>query len=79
MKLRDRIKTIKKSQIHTGMDLATNENIDLFAIKAINNKAVLVRMFFRDGKLASSNHNFIKQNKDDIDIDLKRSLQKSYN
>ncbi|MGB6328878.1 MAG: excinuclease ABC subunit UvrC [Halarcobacter sp.] len=77
LKLRDRIKTIKKSQIHTGMDLATNENIDLFAIKAINNKAVLVRMFFRDGKLASSNHNYIKQNKDDINIDLNEAYSRA--
>ncbi|PLY08497.1 MAG: excinuclease ABC subunit C [Arcobacter sp.] len=70
LKLRDRIKTIKKSEIQTGMDLATNENLDLFAIRATNNKAILVRMFFRDGKLASSNHNYIKQNKDDISIDI---------
>ena len=77
MKLRDRIKTIKKSQIQTGMDLATNENLDLFAIKAINNKAVLIRMFFRDGKLASSNHNFIKQNKDDINIDINEAYTRA--
>ncbi len=70
LKIRDRIKTIKKSQIQTGMDLATNENIDLFAIHILDNKAVLVRMFFRDGKLASSNHNFIKQNRADITIDI---------
>lgn len=77
LKLRDRIKTIKKSQIHTGMDLATNENIDLFAIRAIENKAVLVRMFFRDGKLASSNHNYIKQNKDDINIDINEAYNRA--
>ena len=77
MKLRDRIKAIKKSQIQTGMDLATNENIDLFAIKTNNNKAVLVRMFFRDGKLASSNHNYIKQNKDDINIDINEAYSRA--
>ncbi len=77
LKLRDRIKTIKKSQIQTGMDLASNENLDLFAIQAINNKAVLVRMFFRDGKLASSNHNLIKQNKDDISIDINEAYHRA--
>ncbi len=77
LKLRDRIKAIKKSQIQTGMDLATNENLDLFAIKAINNKAVIVRMFFRDGKLASSNHNYIKQNKDDINIDINEAYARA--
>ena len=51
MKLRDRIKTIKKSQIKSAVDLATNENIDIFAIKSNEKKAVLVYMFIRDGKL----------------------------
>ncbi len=46
MKLRDRIKTIEKSQIQTGMDLATNEDLDLFAIRVKESKAVVVRMFF---------------------------------
>ncbi|XOB63231.1 excinuclease ABC subunit UvrC [Campylobacterota bacterium DY0563] len=77
MKLRDRIKTIEKSQIQTGMDLATNENIDLFAIKITNTKAVLVRMFFRDGKLASSNHNYIKPNKEDITIDIQEAYERA--
>ena len=77
MKLRDRIKAIKKSQIQTGMDLASNENLDLFAIKAVENRAILVRMFFRDGKLASSNHNHIKQNKDDINIDLNEAYHRA--
>jgi excinuclease ABC subunit C len=62
MKIRDRIKTIEKSQIKTGMDLATNENLDIFAIKNLNSKAVIVRMFIRDGKLASSSHDFLKSN-----------------
>ncbi len=77
MKLRDRIKTIEKSQIHTGMDLATNENIDLFAIESKDSKAVLVRMFFRDGKLASSNHNYIKPNREDISIDLQEAYERA--
>ncbi len=60
MTLRDRIKTIEKSQIKSGMDLANNEDLDLFAIKANNKKAVIVRMFIREGKLMSSAHDFIK-------------------
>lgn len=60
MILRERIKTIEKSQIKTGMDLATNDNLDVFAIAQSMKKAVLVRMFIREGKLASSNHDFIK-------------------
>ncbi|CAM3385327.1 excinuclease ABC subunit UvrC [Arcobacter aquimarinus] len=60
MTLRDRIKTIEKSQIKSGIDLATNEDIDIFAITTTNKKAVVVRMFLRDGKLTSSNHDFLK-------------------
>ena len=60
MILRERIKTIEKSQIKTGMDLASNDNLDVFAIAQSMKKAVLVRMFIREGKLASSNHDFIK-------------------
>ncbi|RXJ67337.1 excinuclease ABC subunit C [Halarcobacter ebronensis] len=77
MKLRDRVKTIEKSQIQTGMDLATNENIDLFSIKVENNKGVVVRMFFRDGKLASSNHDYIKPNRDDISIDIQEVYERA--
>lgn len=60
MILRDRIKSIEKSQIKSGIDLATHEDIDIFAISAMNKKAVIVRMFLRDGKLTSSSHDFLK-------------------
>ncbi len=60
LKLRDRIKTIHKSQIQSGIDLASSDNLDLFVIQASAKKAVLVRMFIREGKIASSTHNFLK-------------------
>jgi excinuclease ABC subunit C len=79
MKLRDRIKTIEKSQIKSGMDLATNENIDLFAIKASNKKAIVVRMFIRDGKLTSSSYDFIKINflDEELNIDLNEAYKRA--
>ena len=77
MKLRDRIKTIEKSQIQTGMDLATNEDLDLFAVRVKDSKAVVVRMFFRNGKLASSNHNFLKQNSDAIELDINEAYERA--
>ncbi|MGB0989605.1 MAG: UvrB/UvrC motif-containing protein, partial [Halarcobacter sp.] len=80
MKLRDRIKTIEKSQIKSGMDLATNEDLDLFAIKAGRKKAVIVRMFIRDGKLASSSHDFIKIDTiidNEATIDLNEAYQRA--
>jgi len=83
MKIRDRIKTIEKSEIKTGMDLATNENLDIFAIKHSKNKAVIVRMFIRDGKVASSSHDFLKsnaQNDDEFDFNeaYKRTIINYY-
>ncbi len=76
MKLRDRIKSIEKSEIKSGMDLATNENLDLFAIKTNNKKAVIVRLFIRDGKLTSSSHNFIKL--DFVDETMQIDLEEAY-
>ncbi|WP_417327570.1 excinuclease ABC subunit UvrC [Halarcobacter sp.] len=79
MKLRDRIKSIEKSQIKSGIDLASNEDLDLFAIKAGRKKGVVVRMFIRDGKLASSSHDFIKLDflEDNKDIDLNEAYQRA--
>lgn len=79
MKLRDRIKSIEKSQIKSGIDLATNENLDLFAIKAGTKKAVVVRMFIRDGKLTSSSHDFIKLDflEDNTNIDLNEAYKRA--
>lgn len=79
MVLRDRIKTIEKSQIKSGIDLATNEDLDLFAIKAGNKKAVIVRMFIRDGKLTSSSHDFVKLDfiEDEANIDLNEAYHRA--
>mgnify|MGYP005984041735 CR=1 FL=1 len=79
MKLRDRIKTIEKSQIKSGMDLATNENIDIFAITTSNKKAVVVRMFIRDGKLTSSSHDFLRIDnlEDNSDFDYQEAYKRA--
>lgn len=77
--LRERIKTIEKSQIKTGMDLASNENLDVFAITQGLKKAVIVRMFIRDGKLASSSHDFIKLDffEDETAMDLEEAYKRA--
>ena len=79
MKIRDRIKTIEKSEIKTSMDLATTENLDLFAIKAGIKRAVIVRLFIRDGKLASSSYDFIKLNflEDNSALDLSEAYSRA--
>jgi len=59
MKMRDRIQTIAKSQIKSTLDFANNEDLDLFSVGLGNNKAVIIKMFIRDGKLISAIHNYI--------------------
>ena len=59
MTIRDRIKTIQKSQIKSTLDFANNDNLDIFCVSQQDTKAVIVKMFIREGKLISSNHNFI--------------------
>jgi excinuclease ABC subunit C len=76
MMIRDRIKTIEKSQIKSGIDLTTNEDIDIFAITASNKKAVVVRMFIRDGKLTSSSHDFLKV--DNFDEEFEFDFEEAY-
>ncbi|PUE66574.1 excinuclease ABC subunit UvrC [Arcobacter caeni] len=76
MMIRDRIKTIEKSQIKSGIDLTTNEDIDIFAITASNKKAVIVRMFIRDGKITSSSHDFLKV--DNFDEEFEFDFQEAY-
>ena len=79
MKLRDRIKTIEKSQIKTAIDLATNDDIDIFSVSYLNKKAVIVRMFLRDGKLTSSSHDFIKLEtvEDNSDFDFEEAYKRA--
>jgi excinuclease ABC subunit C len=59
MVLRDRITTISKSQIKSTLDFAKDEDIDLFSVEIGTNKAVVVKMFIRGGKLISTSHNYI--------------------
>ena len=59
MKMRDRIQTIGKSQIKSNLDFAKDEDLDLFAVELDSDKAVIVKMFIRGGKLISSTHNYV--------------------
>jgi excinuclease ABC subunit C len=59
MKMRDRIQTISKSQIKSNLDFAKDEDLDLFAVELDTDKAVIVKMFIRGGKLISSTHNYV--------------------
>ena len=60
--LRDRIEKISRSQIKSEIDFATNENYDIFVIQNSDTRAVVVRIFMRDGKIISSTHDYIQLN-----------------
>ena len=70
--LRDRIKSIEKSKLKSSMDLTNNQNLDIFAIKIVSSQAIVVRLFIREGKLTSSNHDLIK-------IDFNEDIQNNEN
>ncbi len=79
MKLRDRITTIEKSQLKTGLDFASNDDFDLFCVANNSNKAVIVKMFIREGKLVSSSHDYVKidANEENQDIDLNEIYERA--
>nr|WP_321267720.1 excinuclease ABC subunit UvrC [uncultured Sulfurimonas sp.] len=60
--LRDRIEKITRSEIKSEIDFATKEDYDIFAIQNSDSRAVVVRIFMRDGKIISSTHDYIQLN-----------------
>ncbi|MCD6191171.1 MAG: excinuclease ABC subunit UvrC [Sulfurimonas sp.] len=60
--LRDRIEKISRSEIKSEIDFASNENYDIFVIQNSDTRAVVVRIFMREGKIISSSHDFIQLN-----------------
>lgn len=57
--LRDRIERISKSELTSQIDLASNENYDVFAIATDDTRACIVRLFIREGKVVSGTHDFL--------------------
>ncbi len=77
--LRDSIEKIKKSNTVSQMDMASSEDLDLFAVDANEKKAVVLRLFVRQGKVISSSHNFIHLNHGyDRDEIYKRAILEFY-
>ncbi|MDP3302252.1 MAG: excinuclease ABC subunit UvrC [Sulfuricurvum sp.] len=60
--LRDRLERIGRSTEHSQIDLASTEAYDIFAIAADEIRGCVVRLFIRDGKIASSSHDFFTAN-----------------
>ncbi|MDQ1299244.1 MAG: excinuclease subunit [Campylobacterota bacterium] len=60
--LRDRLERIGRSTEHSQIDLASNEAYDIFAIATDEFRGCVVRLFIREGKIASSSHDFFAAN-----------------
>jgi len=78
--LRDMIKAIKSSlHASSGVDLARLENLDIFCVQIEQKSAVVVKIFLRDGKIISTDHNMLKNTQGfDKDELYKRALLQFY-
>ncbi len=68
--LRDRIQRISRSEIKSEIDFASTENYDIFVVKNSTSRAVVVRIFMRNGKIISSSHDFVNINEDYFEDEL---------
>ena len=57
-KARDQIAAISQLKIHSGIDLARQENLDILAIVSGEERGVLLRLFLREGRIVASSHSF---------------------
>ncbi len=57
--IRDRIKAINEAEIYSNVDLVKLKDIDVFVVEIFNKKAVIIRIFVREGKVVASSHNII--------------------
>lgn len=80
MILRDRIEKISRGESTSSIDLATNENYDIFAIADDDKYYAIVKQFIRDGKLISSTHNiYPKKESFSLDESYERAILSLYN
>lgn len=78
-KIRDSIEKISKSSTVSQIDMASNEDLDLFCVDVKDKRAVVLRLFMRQGKIVSSSHNFIYLNHGfDLDEIYKRAILEFY-
>ena len=68
--IRDRVERISRSEIKSSIDFASNENYDIFVVGAAKRRAVLVRIFMREGKIISSSHDYITINENFFEDEL---------
>ena len=57
--IRDRIKSIESAEIYSHVDLAKLEDLDIFVVEVFNKKAVVIRIFVREGKVVASSNSVV--------------------
>ncbi|MEK6659716.1 MAG: excinuclease ABC subunit UvrC, partial [Campylobacterota bacterium] len=62
LEIRDRCERISRSEIKSEIDFASSENYDIFVLQNTGSRAVVVRIFMREGKIISSSHDYIQLN-----------------
>lgn len=77
--LRDNIKTIEALTINSNIDLANNENLDIFAIVNTEMRGVIVKLFMRAGRVISSSFSTFRasENYDENEV-YKQALLEFY-
>lgn len=77
--IRDRCERINRSEIKSEIDFASDENYDIFVLKESLSKAVVVRIFMREGKIISSSFDYIHLNEGyDEDELYQRAIMEFY-
>ncbi|NPA50725.1 MAG: excinuclease ABC subunit C, partial [Epsilonproteobacteria bacterium] len=78
-KIRDRIEVIKRLQLKSEIDLASNIDYDIFAIVKGEKRGVVVKIFVRGGRVISSSHTFFRDIENfDINEAYKQTLLNHY-
>ncbi|MDD5400789.1 MAG: excinuclease ABC subunit UvrC [Sulfurimonas sp.] len=62
LEIRDRCERINRSEIKSEIDFASSENYDIFVLQNTQSRAVVVRIFMREGRIISSSHDYIQLN-----------------
>ncbi len=57
--IRDRINAIQDAEIFSNVDMVKLKDIDVFVVEIFKNKAVVIKIFVREGKVVASSHNII--------------------
>ena len=78
LEMKKTIESLEKSVIKTPIDFANLQNVDVFTVSISENKACVLKTFFREGKLVSTAYHFVKNNLQMEPSDLYRRVIVDY-